>query len=359
MSALDIINANGQDYDIMSPEVVSDYVEKIGTICKNPNGYTKGSLFLARDAQNVERMYKATSAIASNQTITSGTNCTVKKLGDLFNDVDSDVSQVKQALTNEVATRVANGAHNLLAPYEFPEYTNGGITFVGNGDGSYTFKAGTSTGSPAGYVVHSGSLADFGLDKNTEYVLSKGTNDARDFGVVLYLYNGSTYVAEFKARTDKEVVVNMSSYTFDTLKFQLAVGNGVSFAEDTIITPLICLASDPSKEFTPYAMTNKELTDVVTALHSLGSRVDISSYNASNNKYTCPSDGYAYIQIDNDSNCSYLSMMLSGGTAATTIYKPSSGNSNSLVYVPKGMTVYFDYDNASPTKIVCRFIPIV
>lgn len=100
MSAIDIVNANGQDYDIMSPEVVSDYVEKLGTICKNPNGYTKGSLFLARDAQDVERMYKATSAIASNQTITSGTNCTVKKLGDLFNDVDSEVGNVKQALSD-------------------------------------------------------------------------------------------------------------------------------------------------------------------------------------------------------------------------------------------------------------------
>ena len=100
MSAIDIVNANGQDYDIMSPEVVSDYVEKLGTICKNPNGYTRGSLFLARDAQGVERMYKATANISSNQTITVDTNCTHKKLGDLFNDVDSEVGNVKQALSD-------------------------------------------------------------------------------------------------------------------------------------------------------------------------------------------------------------------------------------------------------------------
>lgn len=188
MSALDTINANGQDYDIMSPEVVSDYVEKIGTICKNPNGYTKGSLFLARDAQNVERMYKATSAIASNQTITSGTNCTVKKLGDLFNDVDSDVSQLKQALSDE---QNIYGAKNIL---DFSKlavvnpFVQNKITYTFHQDTGIIniVSDGTSTGSVSPYCY----LPIY--SENTDVIVSVEGIDSSKNDYLVYDYTAST-----------------------------------------------------------------------------------------------------------------------------------------------------------------------
>lgn len=111
MSGINNIQAEGQIYDILAPEIVNDYVEKLGKTCINPNGYTKGSLILATDGSNVQRLYKTTSNISSNQVISEGGNVELKKLEDLFDDledalndeiddIDTELGNVKQALSD-------------------------------------------------------------------------------------------------------------------------------------------------------------------------------------------------------------------------------------------------------------------
>lgn len=266
MSALDTINANGQDYDIMSPEVVSDYVEKIGTICKNPNGYTKGSLFLARDAQNVERMYKATSAIASNQTITSGTNCTVKKLGDLFNDVDSDVSQLKQALANEVTTRAELGAHNLFkfdlaaakaantsGTWNDNVYTKSGATFTVNDDDTITINTNGTTATEVYFKVGTASLEN-GKQYKIVGCPSGGSNNSY---LMAYKKDNSTYAID---------TGNGASFTYastDNKSIEIYIRSGQNLV-DKVFKPMICVPTDNAATYQPYAMTNKELTAFAT-----------------------------------------------------------------------------------------------
>ena len=111
MSGINNIQAEGQIYDILAPEIVNDYVEKLGKTCINPNGYTKGSLILATDGSNVQRLYKTTSNISSNQVISEGGNVELKKLEDLFDDledalnseiddIDTELGNVKNALSD-------------------------------------------------------------------------------------------------------------------------------------------------------------------------------------------------------------------------------------------------------------------
>lgn len=259
MSALDTINANGQDYDIMSPEVVSDYVEKIGTICKNPNGYTKGSLFLARDAQNVERMYKATSAIASNQTITSGTNCTVKKLGDLFNDVDSDVSQVKQALSDEAEVRAKNGAHNYLDISKGVP-NNADVTLV---NGVLTNTATDSRAADIFFAIRKGTTTlDTLLNQPLSSIGSKEYEitipDGTDFDNVLIGHNGSS--------RDFKVTVPFSRCGSFKFSFYATGANTSTVGGYSLKDFMITDAEDSYTEFTPYAMTNRELTEKVDGI---------------------------------------------------------------------------------------------
>ena len=266
MSAIDIVNANGQDYDIMSPEVVSDYVEKLGTICKNPNGYTKGSLFLARDAQGVERMYKATANITSNQTITVGSNCEHKKLGDLFNDVDSEVGNVKQALSDEVVTRASLGAHN-LAPITLKSaidnasssgswsgnvYTVAGMTFTfnssENGYVDSVVVGGTPTGSNNKFFKMLGGLK---LPAGT-YILS-GCPSGGTAGYTLYVGDGTTnYFDEG----------NGKQFTTDGTKefaVSIRVLGTYSLTSNLTFRPMIKKVEDADPTFRPYVPTNAEL----------------------------------------------------------------------------------------------------
>ena len=111
MNGINNIQAEGQIYDILAPEVVNEYVEKLGKPCVNPNGYTKGSLILATDGSNVQRLYKVTQNISSNQNIVEGGNVVNKKLEDLFDDledalnseiddIDTELGNVKNALSD-------------------------------------------------------------------------------------------------------------------------------------------------------------------------------------------------------------------------------------------------------------------
>ena len=126
MSGINNIQAEGQIYDILAPEIVNDYVEKLGKTCINPNGYTKGSLILATDGSNVQRLYKTTSNISSNQVISEGGNVELKKLEDLFDDledalnseiddIDTELGNVKNALSDEAQCQHQQ-SHRLIRP---------------------------------------------------------------------------------------------------------------------------------------------------------------------------------------------------------------------------------------------------
>lgn len=83
---------------------ISQYIETIGEVCVNPNGYKNGALFLASDGNT----YKALSSLTYNTTVlTVGTNCRQAYIDDVLENVNGYVmgslgslSALENALTN-------------------------------------------------------------------------------------------------------------------------------------------------------------------------------------------------------------------------------------------------------------------
>ena len=299
MSAIDIVNANGQDYDIMSPEVVSDYVEKLGTICKNPNGYTRGSLFLARDDQGVERMYKATANISSNQTITVGTNCEHKKLGDLFNAVDSEVGNVKQALSDEANASAITGVKN-VHPYPYYRasgYQHNGYTFNYDSKGVFTINGTLESGKTSGYIqlLTKGDSADFvELLKSAAFkIISTQVSNSVYIAFDWYDANDS-YISEikYKANGDKVVVPSNAKYLATYITVEASSLTNYEFA--FMVAPVN--VTDPT--FQPYAMTNRELTNrYVIATETVELTGDGTNFYVAKTQATNPPTGYVAVGV--------------------------------------------------------------
>lgn len=282
MSGINNIQAEGQIYDILAPEIVNDYVEKLGKTCINPNGYTKGSLILATDGSNVQRLYKTTSNISSNQVISEGGNVELKKLEDLFDDledtlndeiddIDTELGNVKQALSNEADARAELGAHNFFplllsdvkrwnttGTWSGNAYTANGVTYTFTCDGDFITDI-TLSGSAS--AITSLKFLGSGIDYYP-YLFKKGNyrfsgcpslNNAVQLLFALRSPSGTQY-----ADNGEGVDVTLSSDTYCNAYLYIANGTNVS---GNHLKPLLKLASDPSTKFTPYAKTNRELTD--------------------------------------------------------------------------------------------------
>ena len=251
MNAIDTLLAAGQTYNILAPEIVGDYVEKINKACENPNGYTAGSLFLAKDPDEVQRLYKATALIASGQTLTEGTNCSRTKIG-------NELSTINSALSNEEVTRAKNGAHNLLPNNTFTDGVYWGVRAVQNADGSVTLTDQKTDSN--GHIIEYGSL----ILKAGTYILSDGLISGDEIKTYLLINktsdstiiartNTSAHSATFTLASDTEVLVRISLPSSAT--------TGTTY--NLTLYPMLRLATDPNTTYQPYAMTNRELTESV------------------------------------------------------------------------------------------------
>lgn len=98
---LDHVVVQGQSYDIVSPTAFGDYIETIGSACINPDGYAKGSTFLAK-LGNEQFYYEATAAITQGSTISEGTNCKKTTVAGREAELAAEIDSVNEALSNKV-----------------------------------------------------------------------------------------------------------------------------------------------------------------------------------------------------------------------------------------------------------------
>lgn len=283
MSGINNIQAEGQIYDILAPEIVNDYVEKLGKTCINPNGYTKGSLILATDGSNVQRLYKTTSNISSNQVISEGGNVELKKLEDLFDDledalnseiddIDTELGNVKNALTNEVSARSQLGAHNLYVVDWGVTRTDKGITWTINTDGTIDVSGAINTSDTSAYIQttltlptgsykFSGAASGGGNNKWMIMVMTVSAELGRDYGDGI----------EFTLNEDTLIYVRLYVYksygTYSGLKF----------------SPMARLASDADSTYQPPAMTNQQLTENSIRVFNITATTSASGNIAINN----------------------------------------------------------------------------
>lgn len=174
-------------------------------------------------------------------------------------DVSEQISNVKQALSNEVSARSEVGAHNLIP---FPYYNSSGtvsgnVTFTFDDDGVITA---TSSGTPNGWynLASSKSLLveKSGFKIGHQYKLFGG-----DTNITLYV--------QFKdangTNTGDSVTNSSATGTLFTVPANTESINIFYYVATEVtnkkLYPLIVDAKDAYTGFTPYAMTNQQLTD--------------------------------------------------------------------------------------------------
>lgn len=160
---------------------------------------------------------------------------------------NASVTNRCNALSETIA---ANGAHNLF--FE-KDYYDGGL-LTKNNDGTYSVASGTVS-----------EWLEVGCRKklipNTKYVFSIGDSACSGLDLQVYSITGTDYTLIASTHIDKSIEFTTPS-SFDIMYIRVKAEGGFNTSAG-IISPMIRLASDPSTEYTPYAMTNRELTEKV------------------------------------------------------------------------------------------------
>lgn len=173
-------------------------------------------------------------------------------------------STSETADSNIAETMAKNGAHNLL-PY--PYYAGGtqiisGTTFTVASDGAITVSGTPST--YASFVLAHNALSGAKLASmfaGKSMTISAGSTDVTGLGINIECLDASnnTILAEHYIIAPRTI-----SVPSNTVGIYMDLGCTTTFAGTaTVIKPMITLATDPSTEYTPYAMTNGELTEKV------------------------------------------------------------------------------------------------
>ena len=205
-------------------------------------------------------LYDVTADIAANDALaTTGAGANIAAA----DDVSEQISNVKQALTNEVTTRTKVGAHNLL-PNFLSTKTESGITYTVNADKSITISGTATAPLSVGLTFRSG-IANIPKQflKNGNYILSGVTGGSDStVSIALGVTRNGGYSAIVRNYTgDSPFTINGEDNYSDgaCVQVQFDIASGANFTTPKTIYPMIRLASDPSSEYSPYAPTNAEL----------------------------------------------------------------------------------------------------
>lgn len=269
--------------------------------------------------------------------------------------VEGALSSQNIAIANEVETRAKLTAHNLLQyPYwNYPTVdTKDSVTNTTNSDGSMTISGTPSQSGNFNPVLFSRTPVSgkkgLYLKKGTYIIKMVGESDSEHF----YMYLATTVNGAYDAlgttynTTKNEVEITIDDNT--NSDYKLADGSvlinvyltayytsGIEI--NKTLYPLICLKSDPSRNFTPYAMTNRELTEKSVEFKHFSESPSQSIVAGGNYTYSkdVSLDGYTPKGIvgiyKSGANNVYLSIVASfidddGKTAKIVFYNPSSSN---------------------------------
>lgn len=183
---------------------------------------------------------------------------------------------VNEALSNEVVTRSANGAHNLL-PNTAGDKVDNGVTFTVNDNGSVAVS-GTPGASP-GYGLL--TLSDnYTTELAGKTVICGGGSNVTDKCYI----NIECYNSSATRILDKNITTSEETFTIPEgtarIRCFLMVLTGFS-GTSTLIYPMIRLASDADPTYQPYAKTNRELTERSSGVIILKDVLTFSSTEAS------------------------------------------------------------------------------
>ena len=167
------------------------------------------------------------------------------------------------------------GAKNLNAmPYTHgTSREHNGVTFTVNADGSIS-TSGTATGGNAQFQCH----ARFNTDKNIlivpngKYILSgcpSGGSESKYVIQALSTIGSTANVYGNDTGSGVGITLNGDDYSNDTvtLGIYILIMNGQN-ANGLVFKPMLRVEADDDTTFTPYAMTNKQITDILNSVPS-------------------------------------------------------------------------------------------
>lgn len=223
-------------------------------------------------SQNVKRKYRMTEN--PDGTISLDDETEYLQEGDSFGA--SDMNAVNSEV-NEVVNNL--GAKNML-PNNATSQVIAGITYTINSDGSITIS-GTSTASN-GIVLSSNQLLHKGTYKTTTGQTQEEDSDA-------FIYVQDTNTQRVISRSNDLEVPSQFTLANDTL-VNYGVWVDVGKTVNVTIYPMVRPASIADDTYAPYAQTNKELTDNLTASNQTAGVTDVPF------RFGCTDDGkFGYI----------------------------------------------------------------
>lgn len=255
---LDHVVVQGQSYDIVSPTAFGDYIETIGSACINPDGYAKGSTFLAK-LGNEQFYYEATAAITQGSAISEGTNCKKTTVTGREAELAADINSLNEALSNdENAIFNVLGAKNLCRP-TLKNDSNNTILFTPIANGGMNIS-GTANGTNSNNVI---AAVDFPFTlKAGTYKLTIQTART-DIRVRVLKSSDNSLVAQAYKGDDTEFTLGSDTEVYAGLWFNTS---GVAINENVYV--MIRPASVADKTYVPYAKSNLELTEELTITKS-------------------------------------------------------------------------------------------
>lgn len=167
----------------------------------------------------------------------------------------------EQAIQNQLNAQGVLGAKNLL-PYPYAEttLTKNGITITINSDGSVTAN-GTAT-EQARFML--ALQSKFTLPSG-DYILTDGTSDSANatYFIDVAPYKNGAWIQKQYNTVNGVRRFTLNSSEYDGINIYIQIRSGITVS-NLVFKPMLRLASDPDDTYQPYAMTNRELTDIAT-----------------------------------------------------------------------------------------------
>lgn len=180
-------------------------------------------------------------------------------------------------------TNAVLGAHNLVANNAVSGTANT-IQFTVNSNKTITVNGTSSSNSPQIFAINTGFSLPVG-----RYVLTGTPSGAWSSGAGfrLQVYNTTKSVEFYDMGNGVAFDVTDSS---DVLLLRIWYSANASITSKTF-APMIRIASDPSTAYAPYAMTNRELTEINSLIFGKG--LSISQVSDINALFAGTSDGFS------------------------------------------------------------------
>lgn len=251
-----VFNFNGPIRDVKDAFARDMITENTETSTTASKAYTAGETFIWTD----RKVYKAKSAIASGETLSSAANGNIKAVGSIADEVVK-TSDGFNEYVNEL------GVKNLIPyPYSHESGTEkNGIKFTINDDYSVTAKGTFSTTSTSFQLLsrldkeNSKKMVDYAR-KGAIVSGGLGSTDA----VTFEWYNSELqYISSSPIGTKGKLNVPESA-VYCNISLYITKGSRTSI--DETFYPMFRLASDTDDTYVPYAKTNQQLAKETTGL---------------------------------------------------------------------------------------------